>query len=323
VPVDHFSAGELESFSYCPLSWYLGTPQNDSPLKSGTEEHERLNVELMEAGEEIRKASMYGNMVMYYAIVSSILSVIAISLLNFSGKYFLSRILIILAVIWIIIALTMIIIRSISGFRTLPERIVVYFTCAAIVFAVLSVTVLNSSRFFSIAGIVASLVWLMGATGFLQLELNAETHASGIYRLRGINGNVVYLGDARSTLLTTNDGKLTGRPDYIIERNGKLYPVEFKSGRVPEGPLFSHIVQLAAYCRLVEDSYGIRPDAGYIHYRDRSFEIEYNRDMENIVNLKLEEMRKVLEKGEAHRNHNRPGKCKNCSRRDICPERLV
>jgi CRISPR-associated exonuclease Cas4 len=38
---------------------------------------------------------------------------------------------------------------------------------------------------------------------------------------------------------------------------------------------------------------------------------------------KLGEMRGAIVKGEAHRNHNRPGKCIHCSRRSGCPERLA
>ncbi|MCZ2120790.1 MAG: PD-(D/E)XK nuclease family protein, partial [Anaerolineales bacterium] len=45
---------------------------------------------------------------------------------------------------------------------------------------------------------------------------------------------------------------LTGKPDYLIEKNGQLIPVEVKSGRAPEAPYDSHIFQLASYCLLVE-----------------------------------------------------------------------
>ena len=52
---------------------------------------------------------------------------------------------------------------------------------------------------------------------------------------------------------------LTGKPDYLIEKNGQLIPVEVKSGRAPEAPYDSHIFQLASYCLLVEKTYGKRP----------------------------------------------------------------
>ena len=45
---------------------------------------------------------------------------------------------------------------------------------------------------------------------------------------------------------------LTGKPDYIVEQNGRFIPVEVKTGRTPDAPYDSHIFQLAAYCHLVE-----------------------------------------------------------------------
>ena len=47
------------------------------------------------------------------------------------------------------------------------------------------------------------------------------------------------------------------------------------------------------------------------------------REMERDILEKLREMRKIMETGEAHRNHNRPGKCKSCSRNESCPEKIV
>jgi CRISPR-associated exonuclease Cas4 len=96
-----------------------------------------------------------------------------------------------------------------------------------------------------------------------------------------------------------------------------------KTGRVPRGPLFSHILQVVAYCVLVEEEYGKPPPYGIIRYGDTAFEIEYNPDQRSLLLQKLKEMRLAMAKGEAHRNHNRVGKCIHCSRRGVCPERLA
>lgn len=319
---DRFSAGELESFAYCPLSWFLGSGQ-DSATASGVAEHAKLSKELSGARDYTDSAAVYGNVVIYYAAVSTVLLSVALSLLNFRGKHFLSVLLVALALLWIIMAVSMLWIRTIAGFRTVPDKLLLYFTCAAIVFAALSITVLNSNRFLSTLGMIASIVWLIGATVFLRLQLGAEYRVRDIYLKRRIPGRVVYFDDGNAPLLVSADGSLSGKPDIIVERNGSLYPVEFKSGRVPEGPLFSHIVQIAAYCKLVQDNYGMRPESGIIQYRGREFEVEYNKDMENLVQTKIKEMRGAIQAGSAHRNHNRPGKCLKCSRRSICPERLA
>ena len=52
--------------------------------------------------------------------------------------------------------------------------------------------------------------------------------------------------------------RLTGKPDYLVETGDGLVPVEVKHGAAPVGgqPYDSHVMQLAAYCLLVEDAHG-------------------------------------------------------------------
>src|SRR5690242_9968061 len=76
---------------------------------------------------------------------------------------------------------------------------------------------------------------------------------------------------------------LTGKPDYLIERNGQLVPVEVKSGRAPQAPYDSHIFQLASYCLLVDKTYGKRPPYGIIHYENRDFAVDYTRELESAL----------------------------------------
>src|SRR3712207_5022509 len=52
---------------------------------------------------------------------------------------------------------------------------------------------------------------------------------------------------------------LTGKPDYIIERRGKLIPVEVKPARRASVPYESDLMQLAAYCVLIEETEGEPP----------------------------------------------------------------
>jgi CRISPR-associated exonuclease Cas4 len=116
---------------------------------------------------------------------------------------------------------------------------------------------------------------------------------------------------------------LSGRPDAVVMDGDHHIPVELKTGRVPRGPLFSHILQVMAYCVLLEEEDGRPPPYGIIRYGDTAFEIEYNEDQKKLLLQKLGEMRAAIVKGEAHRNHSRPGKCVHCSRRSGCPERLA
>ncbi|MEM3852242.1 MAG: Dna2/Cas4 domain-containing protein [Methanomassiliicoccales archaeon] len=318
-----YSAGDIENFGYCPLSWWLGLAEEGPSTKTGIKRHNALNADLLKAEAAEHRAAEYGSLVLYYAFVSSILTAVAFSLLNFGGKHVLSHILLVLSILWMMIALTLVLLSMKRGFSTTSERILLYLTLAAIIFATLSIVVLNSSLLLSELAMASSLIWLTGASIFLRLQLSEKRSSKRIYELRGIPGEVIYLGDGSHPLLQTSDGLIRGRPDFIVKDGGKIYPVEFKSGRIPQGPLFSHIIQLAAYCKLVEDNYGYRPEAGFIYYMEGNhFEIDYDTGIEQILQQKIEEMIAASMSGSVHRNHNRPGKCLTCSRRGICPEKL-
>jgi CRISPR-associated exonuclease Cas4 len=52
------------------------------------------------------------------------------------------------------------------------------------------------------------------------------------------------------------------------------------------------------------------------------FEVEYGEEQKRLLESMLGKMRDALQTEDVHRNHDRPGKCANCSRREGCPERL-
>ncbi len=115
---------------------------------------------------------------------------------------------------------------------------------------------------------------------------------------------------------------LTGKPDYLVEENGVYIPVEVKSSRSPSLPHDSHIYQLAAYCMLVERTYKKRPPYGILRYRDKTFSIDYTREIEQEVEMILETMRLQEKSREVDRSHNEPSRCARCGYRSICDQRL-
>ena len=115
---------------------------------------------------------------------------------------------------------------------------------------------------------------------------------------------------------------LTGKPDYLVEKNGQKIPVEVKSGRAPEAPYDAHIYQLAAYCLLVEKSMGSRPPYGIIHYEDRDFAIDYTSELENSLLDTLAEMRRDERRDEVSRSHEIAARCARCGFRNICDQKL-
>ncbi len=99
-------------------------------------------------------------------------------------------------------------------------------------------------------------------------------------------------------------------------------PVELKSKNAPKEPHEGHILQLAAYCLLVEENYGIRPDYGIIQYRDKAFAVNYTEDIEEDLLDLLADMQTDLMELEVDRDHNDWGRCSRCGVRARCSQRL-
>ena len=83
-------------------------------------------------------------------------------------------------------------------------------------------------------------------------------------------------------------------------------------------------MQIAAYCALVEEHYGVAPPYGIIKYgTEAEFPIDWDDELKKLLSEKLEEMRRYLRENQMpQRNHRRYGKCASCSRRTECPQRI-
>jgi CRISPR-associated exonuclease Cas4 len=118
--------------------------------------------------------------------------------------------------------------------------------------------------------------------------------------------------------------RITGKPDYLVRDNKDIIPVEVKSGNAPVAPRHGHVLQLAAYCLLVEECLGTRPKFGIIKYADREFVVDYTPSLEHKLLCVVGEMREgaMLAEG-PHRNHSEIQRCRRCGVRDACTERLT
>ena len=174
--------------------------------------------------------------------------------------------------------------------------------------------------------IILALLWLLVASYFFYQMLKSQEISEELRKTHGIPaGRIDYSDSKEADSLLSKRYMLSGKPDYIIEKDDLKIPVEVKTGRVPKGPHFSHILQLAGYCPLLEDTTDQRPPYGIIEYANKEqHRIDFTDDLKETVLEKLNII-KAVEKGEreVHRNHNRQGKCRFCSRRFQCPESLV
>jgi CRISPR-associated exonuclease Cas4 len=117
--------------------------------------------------------------------------------------------------------------------------------------------------------------------------------------------------------------ELAGKPDYLVEKDGRIIPVEVKSGSAPEVPYDSHIYQLAAYCLLVEKTYGKRPPYGILHYTARDFAVDYTTGLELSLLDLLAEMRRDGHRSDVPRSHEQAARCAHCGFKQVCDQSLA
>jgi CRISPR-associated exonuclease Cas4 len=161
---------------------------------------------------------------------------------------------------------------------------------------------------------------LLFAGAFLLLLVRQGFRQSGLPR-----GVPVYIdrGKLRSgESLFDPEWNLAGRPDYILRHRGSLIPVELKTGTTPQQPFESHVLQLAAYLRLIEVQSGRRPAHGFILYPQASFRVANSSRLERRMQRTLSRMRKATV-GLPDRSHTNPEQCLACGYRSHCDQALA
>jgi CRISPR-associated exonuclease Cas4 len=120
---------------------------------------------------------------------------------------------------------------------------------------------------------------------------------------------------------------LTGKPDYLVKQGRHIIPIEVKTSQSGQAPYDSHIYQLAAYCLLVEHSYGQRPPYGIIHYAEgkqpsRTFAIDLTPALETAVLDTISEIQSISLRKGVDRSHDIPARCSRCGFRRLCDQHL-
>ncbi len=141
------------------------------------------------------------------------------------------------------------------------------------------------------------------------------------------DGEIIYADGAQThqtETLYAAEYNLSGKPDYLIQlKNDNIIPVELKSSHLSaDSPHDGHIMQLLAYCLLVEENYGIRPPYGLLKYRNQTFEVPFDEENEQLLLDVLEEMQDAFYRKSVDRDHDNPNRCAACSVRDFCRQRL-
>jgi CRISPR-associated exonuclease Cas4 len=326
--MEYISASDLERYGYCPLSWWLNRTNEvtSEALREGDRKHEEISEGLTAIRQQEREANRWELLVISFSVIATALAVIGLSLMPIQQAESLSTFLGIVSIVWIVAAIFMLVrANRLEETSDIPfyRNMIVVFAIIATLVAINSITVLGVDPEAATAYEVIAILWLIAACIALYFHIRASRRARTRRDEIDVEGEIHYVGEDSSRLLKSERYGLSGRPDYILKIDGEDIPVEVKTGRIPMGPLFSHILQVATYCLLMSEENGKRVPYGILRYEHIEHEIDYGEDLETLLLSKLREMRNLMASGDVHRNHNREGKCRNCSRRFICPEKLV
>lgn len=138
------------------------------------------------------------------------------------------------------------------------------------------------------------------------------------------SGRVVYQDTEQAATLFSTRYQLAGRPDDVVQHDAYFIPVEKKAGRTPRYPYPGQIMQLIAYCVLVEEHYGVRPPYGIVLFEQTGtrFQIDFTPEREQELVALVQDIRHEMSAVEVHRSHLNPKICAACGYRDRCEERL-
>jgi CRISPR-associated exonuclease Cas4 len=174
--------------------------------------------------------------------------------------------------------------------------------------------------------VVLAMSWTLFASWQLQKALLVENALEIAREIVGLQGNtkIAYSDDEDSSgLLKDPITGLRGRPDQIVIVDGEFIPVEQKTGRVPKHPHRSHKLQVLAYLHLVEISTKRPTPYGVLRYGNEDLhQIPWDDENKKMLFDAISEVQRLMVHNDAKRNHERPGKCRNCSRNYACPEAL-
>lgn len=137
---------------------------------------------------------------------------------------------------------------------------------------------------------------------------------------------IIYIGDKDKCLVyKEGDIKIIGRPDYIKKQENNYIPYEYKSLKIKSKDAYlDHKLQLVCYMRLVEKTFGRRPDYGIITYgNNRIFRIDNTSELQVKLDKSIQRL-KELKTGRATpvRNHYIVEKCLACRYYPVCKHRL-
>ncbi len=123
--------------------------------------------------------------------------------------------------------------------------------------------------------------------------------------------------------LMAREYDLVGKPDYLLQVHGSLIPVEVKPERRAPAPYESDLMQLAAYCLLVEATTGRAPQYGLLRYATQTFKLPYTCTVRDELIGLLQAIRHDRQASDVARSHAHAARCRGCGFATSCVDSLV
>lgn len=160
------------------------------------------------------------------------------------------------------------------------------------------------------------------ALAFYAISRRKSSAIESARRKYGIPaGRVIYsdLNNRSAKPLFSRQFRISGKPDYIVkDKDNALIPVELKSGSTSK-PHRGHVLQLAAYCLLIEETYGKTVPHGILVYGNgKQHLIKFDNDLRAELLSTVEDMRRCWNEGRPERKHNSKRRCISCLLREDC-----
>jgi CRISPR-associated exonuclease Cas4 len=145
-------------------------------------------------------------------------------------------------------------------------------------------------------------------------------------RRSGLRGRVVAsdsIVSRPSRVLRSARYGIAGKPDYLVEEHGRIAPVELKPSRESNSPWLRDVVQLAAYCLLLEETEPRFAGYGYLRYANRTFRIDFTHRVRGELLRTIANTRADLTATDVPPNHHDPRRCARCMLVRVCGRAVV
>ena len=167
---------------------------------------------------------------------------------------------------------------------------------------------------------------MMIIVGLVAAAIVLGVISAMLLRRSGLRGRVVASDSVvsrPSRVLRSARHGIAGKPDYLVEENGRIAPVELKPSRESDSPWLRDVVQLAAYCLLLEETEPRFAGYGYLRYANRTFRIDFTERVRRELLRTMADMRADLMAADVPPNHHDPRRCARCMLVRVCGRAVV